>query len=76
MEKETIEQYLAVYDRAKEDPVYLSLLEELRAADSRLLDAFEKMAPAHRDAVMDYLGAVHAIHARLLVLSCLCAEKS
>lgn len=76
MEKETIEQYLAVYDRAKEDPVYLSLLEELRAADFHLLDAFEKMAPAHRDAVMDYLGAVHAIHARLLVLSCLCAEKS
>ena len=76
MKKETIERYLAVYDRAKEDPNYLSLLEELRAADSRLLDAFEKMAPEHRDTVMDYLGVVHAINARMLELALLPAEKS
>lgn len=76
MNKEYITKYLAVYDRAEEDPVYLSLLKELRAADSRLLDAFAKMAPAHRDTVMDYLGAVHAINARLLELSLCIAEKS
>ena len=76
MDKEYITKYLAVYDRAGEDEYYLSLQEELAAANPRMLRALEEMAPAHRDAVMDYLGAVHAINARLLELSLCIAEKS
>ena len=76
MDKEFITKYLAVYDRAGEDEYYLSLMKELEAVNPRMLRALEEMAPEHRDAVLDYLGAVFASNARLLELSCVSAEKS
>lgn len=76
MNKELIIEYLAVYDRAGEDEYYLSLQEELAAANPRMLRALEEMAPAHRDAVVDYLGAVFAANARLLELSLAAVKKS
>ena len=76
MNKELIIEYLAVYDRAREDEYYLSLQEELAAANPRMLRALEEMAPVHRDAVLDYLGVVFAANAKLLELSLLVAEKS
>ena len=76
MQKEYTTKYLAVYDRAKEDEYYHTLTEELQAVNPRMLSALEEMAPQHRDAVVDYLGAVFASHARLLEISLLIAKKS
>ena len=76
MNRKYIGKYLAVYDRAREDECYRSLLAELKVVNSRMLKALEEMAPPHRDAVMDYLGVVHAASARLLELSLCIAEKS
>lgn len=76
MDKEYITKYLAVYDRAREDEYYLSLQEELDAVNPRMLRALEEMAPVHRDAVLDYLGAVFAANARLLELSLAAVKKS
>ena len=76
MDKEYITKYLAVYDRAREDEYYLSLQEELDAVNPRMLRALEEMAPVHRDAVLDYLGAVFAANDRLLELSLAAVKKS
>ena len=76
MDEEFITKYLDLYDRAGEDPYYHSLMEELAAANPRILRALEEMAPVHRDAVLNYLGVVFAANAKLLELSLLVAEKS
>lgn len=76
MDEEFITKYLDLYDRAGEDPYYHSLMEELAAANPRMLRALEEMAPVHRDAVLNYLGVVFAANAKLLELSLLVAEKS
>ena len=76
MQKDFTTKYLDLYDRAGKDECYRTIMEEVRSADAGLLRALEEMAPVHRDAVMDYLGAVHAANARLLELSLLADEKS
>lgn len=76
MEREHVEKLLAVQDAAMKDDYYLSLLAEYRVLDKRFLGALEEMAPVHRDIVMDYMGCVHAIHQRMLELSCALGEKS
>lgn len=70
-----VRKYLALQERAMEDEDYLSLLEEYREADGPMLRALEEMAPAHREIVMDYMGAVHAAHARMLELALSLGEK-
>ena len=39
------------------------------------LSALVETAPSHRDAVMDYLGAVHAANARMVELALVSGEK-
>lgn len=76
MKRKIVEQMLAVQDMAMKDEYYLSLLAEYRALDKQFLGTLEEMALVHRDIVMDYLGCVHAIHQRMLELSCAFGEKS
>lgn len=76
MKHEYVQKMLALQDLAKEDEYYLSLLEEYRALDQKLVAALEKMAPAHRDVVVDYLGCVFALQQRMLELSITSCEKS
>ena len=76
MKKEVVEKIFAVQDAAIKDEYYLSLLSEYRALDKQFLGTLEEMAPVHRDIVMDYMGCVHAIHQRMLELSCALGEKS
>lgn len=76
MNKEFTTKYLSLYDRAGEDAQYRTVMEEVRAADVRLLRALEEMPPDHRNAVMDYLGAVHEANRRLLELALRYDEKS
>jgi hypothetical protein len=75
MNPQYTEKYLALQGRAMEDEYYLSLVEEYRFLDKKLLSALEEMAPIHRDAVMDYLGAVHAANARMVELALVSGEK-
>lgn len=71
-----VDKYLALQERAREDEEYLTVVEEYRAVQERMLEALEEMASEHRDTVVDYLGVVFAANARLLELSLLNAEKS
>ena len=75
MDKELVKKMLALQDRAKTDAAYLALLNEYRILDKRLLKVLEEMAPVHRDAVMDYLGSVHAINERMVELALTLDEK-
>ena len=76
MSQEYISNLMALQERAKADEYYLSLLREYRQLDKTLLHALEEMAPAHRNAVMDYLGSLNALNARLLELSLSSQGKS
>ena len=69
------ERMLALQDVAKGDERYLALLDEYRILDKRLLEVLEEMASEHRDAVMDYLGSVHAINERMVELALTLGEK-
>ena len=71
-----VNKYLALQERLMGDEEYLSLLEEYRAMDRRFVAALEEMAPAHREIVMDYVGAVHTANARMLEISLASAENS
>jgi hypothetical protein len=66
---------LALQDVAKADKDYLKLLAEYRVLDGQLVKALEEMAPHHRDAVMDYLGTVHAINEKMVELALVLGEK-
>ena len=70
-----VKKMLALQDTAMADAAYLALLGEYRILDKRLLKAMEEMEPVHRDAVMDYLGAVHAINERMVELALTLDEK-
>lgn len=69
MDRVLVKRILALHDVAKGDERYLALLGEYRILDKRLLKAMEEMEPVHRDVVMDYLGAVHAINERMVELA-------
>lgn len=71
-----VNKYLTLQEQARGDEYYLSLLEEYRVLDQKLVAALEEMAPAHRDIVMDYLGCVFALQQRMLELSIASCEKS
>lgn len=76
MKQQYAKKLLTLQELAKRDGYYLSLLAEYRAMDKAFLRALEEMAPAHRETIMDYMGAVHAINARLLELSLSSSKKS
>ena len=75
MDAELVKKMLIVQDIAMKDVYYLSLLEEYRMRDKQFLTTLKEMAPEHRDAIMDYLGAVHAIHERMVELALTLDEK-
>lgn len=76
MDKNFVTKYLALCDVAKADEEYLALMEELHAADAKLLQALDEMDPRHRDAVEDYFGIVHEANRLLLVFALRSDEKS
>ena len=76
MDKDFADKYLALCEVAGEDEEYRALLEELRMADARLLQALKEMAPRHREAGEDYMGIVHEANRRLLVFALRSDEKS
>lgn len=76
MDRNTVRRIFALQDMAMEDERYRQLLAEYRLLDKGLLDVFAAVTPAQRDAVMDYVGCVHAINLRLLELACVSDEKS
>lgn len=75
MKPKTVEKMLMMQEKALKDERYLTLLGEYRILDKRLLKLMEEMEPEHRDMVMDYLGAVHAINERMLELALTLDEK-
>ena len=75
MDRVLVKRILALQDVAKGDERYLALLDEYRILDKRRLEVLEEMASEHRDAVMDYLGSVHAINERMVELALTLGEK-
>jgi hypothetical protein len=77
MEMNTVlaKRMLALQEAAKADEEYWELLAEYRILDGQLVNALEEMSADHRDAVMDYLGAVHAINRRMVELALTLNEK-
>ena len=75
MKQQYTEKLLILQDMAMQDEYYLSALAEYRALDRQFVQALEEMAPAHRETIMDYMGAFHAANARMLEIALRSDEK-
>ncbi len=75
MDRELVKKLLAVWDAAKVDEPYQELVEEYPNLDKKVQSAMEKMAPEHREAVMDYLGLIHAINLQTVIIALTLGEK-
>ena len=60
--------YLALQDKAKQDPVFGQLMSEYRMRDAALLKILPALTEEQRDAIVNYIGVFISAHCRLLEL--------